>query len=430
MSKILWQKTYQFIVLPLMFIIVHLVAIFSKNIREGLFPRRKTILEMQKWLEKNKNKNNYVLFHAASLGEFEHIKPLLIKLKEKYQTTNVLTFFSPSGYKNVKDTPGLDFYLYMPFDFPSHWKKLYKILEPKILIISKHDVWPMQIWQAKQMNIHTFLVNASLPEKSSRTKPLIKNFQKHVYRDFSKIFTISEEDGTRFSKHYPRCSVKVIGDTKYDQVSIRKTEAKKKNLLPESWYKNKWIYLAGSIWPEDEKQIMNGLINLLTNFDNVNLIIAPHEPNKKFIHLIETKLSQWGIIKFTQIKEISTERVLLIDTIGQLADLYQYAHAAYVGGSFKQGIHNVMEPAIYGIPVIYGPIHENSYEAICLAKSEGGIIIEDESRFTERVNSLVKNNSYREKIGENAFAYVQKNIGATDKIIKNWDSLLNNDSLQ
>ena len=203
MYKSLWQKTYILLILPIIFILVHIAAIFSKQVREGLFPRRKSILKLEQWL-KNQNANReYVLFHAASMGEFEHIKPLLFKMKEKYNTTNVLTFFSPSGYKHVKDTPGLDFYLYMPFDFFSHWKKLYEALKPKLLIISKHDVWPNQIWQANTMKIPIYLVNASLPEKSSRTRPLIQNFLKHVYRDFTKIFTISEDDGLRFSQHYP-----------------------------------------------------------------------------------------------------------------------------------------------------------------------------------------------------------------------------------
>ena len=424
MSKIIWEKIYSFIILPLMFLVVHLAAVFSKQVREGLFPRRKSIAELEKWLDDKDKSKKFVLFHAASMGEFEHIKPLLFNLKEKYGTINILTFFSPSGYKHVKDTPGLDFFLYMPFDFSWHWRKLYKILNPSLLIISKHDVWPMQIWQAKEMDIPIYLVNASLPEKSSRTRPFIKSFLKHVYRDFSKIFTISEEDAQRFSEHYPRCSVQVMGDTKYDQVMLRRNEALKKEILPENWYKDKWIFLAGSIWPEGEKQLMPGLMNLIEKNEHVNLIIVPHEPTEKFVSDFEEKLSKWGVRRLTQHKNDFTERILIVDTIGQLADLYQYASAAYVGGSFKQGVHNVMEPAIYGIPVMFGPVHENSYEAIQLAKSEGGIVFENENQAKEILAKLISDESFRESTGKKALDMAQNNIGATEKILDYWKSLL------
>jgi 3-deoxy-D-manno-octulosonic-acid transferase len=423
MSKFIWQKIYVFLILPFIFITVHIVAIFSKQVREGLFPRRKSIAALKQWLGDKDEKKQFVLFHAASMGEFEHIKPLLYRLKQTYNTTNVLTFFSPSGYKHVKNTLGLDFFLYMPFDFSSHWKKLYSLLNPSLLIISKHDVWPMQIWQAKEMNIPIYLVNASLPEKSSRTRPFIKGFLKHVYRDFSKIFTISEEDAQRFSKHYPKCFVQVMGDTKYDQVMLRRNEALNKEILPKNWYKEKWIFLAGSIWPEGEKQLMPGLINLIEKNENVNLIIVPHEPTEKFVSDLENKLSKWGVKRLTKINGEFTERVLIVDTIGQLADLYQYANAAYVGGGFKQGVHNVMEPAIYGIPVIYGPVHENSYEAIQLAKSEGGIIIENENQARDVLKRLYNDESFRAATGKKALALAQKNIGATDKILEQWKAV-------
>lgn len=424
MSKSIWKILYTYVILPVIFIGVHLISLFSKQVREGLFPRRKSVAKLQSWLNQHDELKKIILFHAASMGEFEHIKPLLFSLKEKYGTVNILTFFSPSGYKHVKDTPGLDFFLYMPFDFSSHWKKLYKILSPSILVISKHDVWPMQIWQAKDMKIPIYLVNGSLPEKSSRSRPIIKSFLKHVYRDFSKIFTISEEDAQRFSKHYPKCSVQVMGDTKYDQVMLRKKEALKKDILPMAWYQDKWIFLAGSIWPEGEKQLMPGLINLIKKNEKVNLIIVPHEPTEKFISNFELKLSNWGVKRFTKISGDFTERVLIVDTIGQLADLYQYANAAYVGGSFKQGVHNVMEPAIYGIPVMFGPVHENSYEAIHLAKSQGGIVFENEIQATEILEKLFDDEVFRQKTGKKALEMAQNNIGATDKILTYWNSIL------
>ena len=205
---------------------------------------------------------------------------------------------------------------------------------------------------------------------------------------------------------------------------LRKNEALKKKILSESWYKNKWIFLAGSIWPEGEKHLMPGLIHLVAKNENVNLIIVPHEPTEKFIGGFEEKLSSWGVKRFSQLSGEFNERVLVVDTIGQLADLYQYASAAYVGGSFKQGVHNVMEPAIYGIPVLFGPVHNNSYEAIQLAKSEGGIVFENETQAEKILEKLITDESFRKSTGKKAMDMAQNNIGATDKILKYWESIL------
>jgi len=329
MDKIIWQFTYSFFVLPAIFVIVHIVSLFSKQIRRGLFPRRHSIKNLADWLLSNKGNGKRVLIHAASLGEFEHIKPLLHKLKENYSTTNIVTFFSPSGYKNVKHTPGLDHYIYMPFDFRFEWRNLYSILKPDVLIISKHDVWPNQIWQAQKMKIPVYLVNASLPDNSSRTKPVIKRFLKHVYTDFQEIYAISEDDMLRFKTHYPRCRVRVVGDTKYDQVTIRKIEALKNEMLPKQWVNKRWIFLAGSIWPEDQKHLIPAFKNLLAQFEKLSLILVPHEPEKKNINFLKTEFLEWGVRCYSEKEKLNSERILIVDKIGPLADLYQYAQAAW-----------------------------------------------------------------------------------------------------
>ena len=159
---------------------------------------------------------------------------------------------------------------------------------------------------------------------------------------------------------------------------------------------------------------------------NVNLIIVPHEPTEKFVSEFEEQFSQWGTKRFTRLNGEFTERVIIVDTIGQLAALYQYASVAYVGGSFKQGIHNVMEPAIYGIPVLYGPVHENSYEAIQLSKSGGGIVFANESQANDILFKLFNDESFRKLTGNKAMELAQKNIGATEKIIDEWKSIIKN----
>jgi len=334
MKKSIWKLFYRIILLPLAFGFAHILSIFSKKIRDGLYPRRRTIYNLRNWSNKTQLKGKRILFHAASLGEFEHIRPLIQKLKEEYKTVNILTLFSPSGYKNISSSPNLDYFMYMPFDFGFLWKKLYKIIQPDLLVISKHDVWPMQVWQAKRMEIPIYLVNASLAENSSRTKPFVKSFQKYIYRDFTDILAISEDDAGRFSIHYPKCQVKVVGDTKYDQVVFRKKATHEKKLISDKWAINNWIFIAGSIWPEDEAKIFPGFKRILDKAKNFRLIIAPHEPKEEVVKSFERIFSKWETVRFTQIENTTTERVIIINTIGHLADLYKYATAAYVGGSF------------------------------------------------------------------------------------------------
>jgi 3-deoxy-D-manno-octulosonic-acid transferase len=218
--------------MPVILIVAHVFALFSKKIRNGLFPRYSTISLLKRWTQEQSTKQKRILFHAASLGEFEHIKPLLQELKEKYNTLNVVTFFSPSGYNHVKKFEGLDFHMYMPIDRATNWNALHSLLKPSLVVIAKHDVWPAQIWTARENGIPIFLVNASLPANSSRTKLFVKQFLSHVYSDFNTIFSISKDDAQRFSHYFPNCTVEVIGDTKYDQVVLRKRTALKQYLIP------------------------------------------------------------------------------------------------------------------------------------------------------------------------------------------------------
>jgi 3-deoxy-D-manno-octulosonic-acid transferase len=349
--KKLWQVIYYFWVNPGIVVGAHVMALFFRKVRKGLLPRYSTIKRLQKWMETKSPTGKRVLFHTASLGEFEHIRPVLHALKDNYQTINIVTFFSPSGYENVRQSKDLDFHFYLPFDHPYNWEKIYKIIKPALIIIAKHDVWPGQVWTAHNHNLPIYLINASLSAKSSRTRWGVKSFLKHVYRDFTGIFAISDEDTKRFTVHYPRCHVEMVGDTKYDQVVLRRRHAREQNLLPKKWTDSQWIFMAGSIWPEDEEQIFPALIQMLEEEKNLRLVLVPHQPEPKAITRIEEIFDKWGIQLFSKRDKLNDEKILIVDAVGYLAGLYNYAQAAYLGGSFQQGIHNVMEPAIFGIPV-------------------------------------------------------------------------------
>jgi 3-deoxy-D-manno-octulosonic-acid transferase len=263
-----------------------------------------------------------------------------------------------------------------------------------------------------------------LSAKSSRTRWGVKSFLKHVYRDFTAICAISDDDAKRFSIHYPRCHVELVGDTKYDQVVLRRKVAREQELLPKNWTDGQWIFMAGSIWPEDEEQILPTLKKILEEESTIRLVLIPHQPKSRAINRIEETFYKWGVQLFSRRENLGNEKVLIVDAVGYLAGLYHHAHAAYVGGSFHQGIHNVMEPAIFGIPVFYGPAHENSYEAIQLAKDNGGIVIRDSKEMYQEIRDIFNNENKRTELGRKAEKFATRNVGATKLLLSRWEYLL------
>jgi 3-deoxy-D-manno-octulosonic-acid transferase len=415
---------YRIFIFPSIFCLFALIAIFSEKVRRGFVPRYKIISSLKKWYSKNQPLDKVILYHAASLGEFEHIKPLFLKLKENYHTINIVTLFSPSGYDHARDVHGVDLVLYMPFDTFRSWRKIYDLIRPIVIIISKHDVWPAQLWCAHRYHIPVFLVNASLAKNSSRLRPGIRYFLKNIYQSFTHIHAISQEDAERFSKYFGLKRISVVGDTKHDQVISRKISGRTDELIDSNWYQNKWIFIGGSVWPQDLDHLIPACIKLLKLNKNIRIILAPHQPEEKIITTIIDAFNIWGVARFSDKIVLKDTRVLIIDCIGKLATIYKYAQVAYVGGSFSQGVHNVMEAAIYGIPTLYGPVHQNSYEALRLNKNSGGIVINTSEELFQCLYKFYQNNNERKNIGHKALEFVQENAGATERIIKELRSYL------
>lgn len=422
MNKIFWVALYRILIFPSIFIGAHVIGLFSPKIREVLRAKYGLIRELRKWSEDHPEcRKNIILFHAASLGEFEHIRPVLYDLKNRYNTNNIVTFFSPSGFNNVKTGNGLDHYCYMPFDMISQWRKIYNILRPVMVVVAKHDVWPAQIWTAGRLNIPTYLINASLSEKSTRSKFIFGRILSVVYREFKTIMTISEEDTQRFRKSFTGLRLSVTGDTKYDQVLLRREKAKQNPLLDQNWRNASKIFVAGSIWPEDENYLIPAIQKIMAKHEELKIILVPHQPTRPAITNLKRRFKEYSPVQFSALqKKNPRSRVLIVDQIGFLAGLYDFADIAYVGGSFKQGIHNAMEPAIYGIPVVYGPVHTNSYEAIKLLEAGGAIQVSNQQDIEETISQLLADKDQASQIGQLGQAYALSNTGATQKLLNIW----------
>jgi 3-deoxy-D-manno-octulosonic-acid transferase len=259
-----------------------------------------------------------------------------------------------------------------------------------------------------------------MKKSSVRALPIIRSFHKILFGDVSKILTVSESDAEAFKIFNCKDEqVKVVGDTRFDRVYQKSVVALDKKLIQQSILKGKKILVAGSTWEQDEEIILPAFIKLTKYEKDVMLIIAPHEPTLLNLEKIENELADiLKTIRFSHLNSYTDERVIIIDSIGILLTLYTYADVAFVGGSFKQNIHNVSEAAVYGIPVMFGPKINNSQEAIELQKRGGGLMVRGKREAYRRMRSLFSDKELIETRGKISMEYVQENIGATDKIIE------------
>jgi 3-deoxy-D-manno-octulosonic-acid transferase len=249
---------------------------------------------------------------------------------------------------------------------------------------------------------------------------LLKNFHRLLFNNFVSILTVSPKDADAFALFgLTHPSVEAIGDTRYDQVWQRSSDAKKRHLFPPAILKGKKVLLAGSTWPEDEEVVIPSIKKILQYDSNVLVILVPHEPTEDALEDIEYAFgSKPRTIRFSNLNDYSNEHIIIVDSIGILMTLYQYANVAYVGGSFRQGIHNVLEPAVYGIPVVFGPKHTNSQEAMELAQRGGGFIVNDQQECYRTLRTLLDDEIANSAAGKQALMLVEENIGATERFIQ------------
>lgn len=424
MGKIIYIL-YNIFFLPLFISGFRTGALFNAKIREGATGRKK-----QKQLLKTKSFNipdhrTRILFHCTSVGEWEQAAPILEELKKDNPGIfTMVSFFSPSGYHFVKQHPGIDLKVYLPLDHRHKMKRFLSFMKPDLIVISKFDVWPNFLVLAHRMNIPVVLTAATLSADSGRDKGISKILNQFVYKHFDFIFPISGDDLQRFLLLYPFPEkMLVTGDTRFDQVYRKGKKAMEAENVPVflNPADNDWIFIAGSIWPADEKHLFPALIEVMQRYPNVRVILVPHELQETHLSSIEQTFIKAGLEteRYTnfQTKQGTEKRVAIIDTIGMLARLYKQSKAAYVGGSFDSGVHNVMEPSVFGQPVIFGPRHLNSYEALQLIKAGSAFCVRNAEEIKSRITDFVRNECFRDNSGMAAIELMEANLGATEKIV-------------
>jgi 3-deoxy-D-manno-octulosonic-acid transferase len=354
----------------------------------------------------------YVWIHCSSLGEFEQGRPVIEAIKKDHpELSIVLTFFSPSGYENRKDYPEADYVCYLPVDFKSNARDFIGMVNPEFVVFVKYEFWFNYISELHQRQIPLYIISAIFRPGQHFFK-WYGSFFRDMLRKIEIIF-VQDQRSVDLLEGIGIKSVVLSGDTRFDRVvKIAGTAVDIPRL--EQFRGNEKLFLAGSSWRRDEE-----IITQYIRKDPLRMkwVFAPHEIDKPNIDRLE-KLIDEKVVRFSQFTQQSADaRVLIMDNIGMLSSAYKYAHIAEVGGGFGSGIHNILEPACWRIPVLFGPNHEDYKEAVDLLGEKGAMTFDSFEGFSEIVDKLLSDENYYLNSAGRAGDYIAKNTGATARIL-------------
>lgn len=361
-----------------------------------------------------------IWIHVSS-GEIEYAKSITRKLKKQYPEQPLLmTYFSPSAKRLFKDLEGVDHLMPLPWDLTDEVQKFLNFFKPKMLLIARTDLWPTFLTETKQRKIPILLFSATYSTSQVQKRFLSKWLLQWSLNQLTDIFVVAKEDATNLSSLVSQPKITIAGDSRFDQVFYRLSRASqtlKKNLTPDQ---NEKVFIAGSTWPEDEAV-------LLQNFEQMqqlgwSLILVPHETSSAHLQKIESQLESLCLRskRYSQAESWIKNEVLIVDQVGLLAELYQWASLAFVGGSFRAKIHSVMEPLATGLPVLVGPFHTNNREAVQFQqiKLKNEIpLVQSFSNANQMMLLIQRCDHFNLGIKTEVQSLVQKHQGASQKVI-------------
>ena len=401
---------YNLVVLFARFIL-RIIAPFNKKIGLFIDGRKSTFQKIEKEITLD---DKVVWIHVASLGEFEQGRPIIEAIKEKHPAYKiVVSFFSPSGYEVRKNYSQADVVCYLPLDTKRSAKKFIELTHPEIAIFVKYEFWPNFIRELKNKQIETILVSGIFRESQTFFKPIGSWMRKSI-ASFS-FFFVQDKNSKQLLNSINIDRVKISGDTRFDRVHAINSQDNKLDFMSD-FKQDRLLFVAGSTWKEDENFIVEYINNC--KIDGVKFVIAPHNMKVDEIDSLKKSIQKNTVLYSRKdIDDVTNAEVLIIDTIGLLTKIYSYADIAYVGGGFATGLHNVLEPATFGLPVIIGPQYDKFKEAVDLVKNKGCIVVNDNSEFKKTVDALFLDSIYRLEKGQIAGNYILNNVGATSMIM-------------
>jgi 3-deoxy-D-manno-octulosonic-acid transferase len=404
---------------PLAAALAHASAAFLPKMRAALAGRRGY---RARWAALGRDLNaRPVWFHVASVGEFEQARPVISALeRDRPDVPVVLTFSSPSGYhfaqrKERVGAGSIRFIDYLPLDHAGAMRFCLRCARPRALVLVKFDIWPNLVWETSDLGIPILLIDATLSASSRRRRGVGQWLYRDVYRRIDRILAISDADAKRFATAAPgHGGITVTGDTRFDRV-MERWRARREQAAGLAADGARTL-IAGSTWPPDEARLLPAAARLLAEHPALRLVVVPHEPTPVHVE----RLRRWAATHGFPASAASEgapghARVVIVDVVGILAEAYRLAEAAYVGGGFTTGVHSVIEPAIAGIPVLFGPRHDNSFEALQLVACGAAAAVRTAEDVHGAFARYLADEGARRGAGQAARAYVESQLGATEK---------------
>jgi 3-deoxy-D-manno-octulosonic-acid transferase len=391
--------------------VLKLLALFSPKMKLFVNGRKAVFPSLRSKIGLN---DKTIWFHAASLGEFEQGLPVMEKIKVQFPNHKiVVSFFSPSGFEVRKNNMIADVTVYLPLDTKSNAKQFINIVHPDLVFFIKYEYWPNYLNELKKANIKTYLISGIFRKNQAFFK-WYGSFYRNALKTFHYFF-VQNDSSKKLVQSIGFNNVKVSGDTRFDRV-VSILERDNSLDFIEQFKNNQTTIVIGSSWPKDE----NFLINYINNAnDNVKFIIAPHNIKSEQIANLKSQISKSTVLfSEKENKNLSEFQVFIIDTIGILTKIYSYADIAYVGGGFgNPGVHNILEPATFGVPIVVGPNYSHFAEAIALVNMKGCISISNQNELNNAFSLLLNNEDERFEKGHICETFVQMNKGATTLIL-------------
>ena len=414
---------YNGLIYPLVFFFALIGSLFSKKLRESVMGRFQSRSILKQYLNKNKVNSDIYWFHASSLGEFYQVKTLIEEIKHIQDNVICLvSFSSPSGFEHAK-SDAMDLKFYIPFDFPWTINGVLDLLSPKKVIFASYDLWPNLVWISKSKGIHVNLFSVRIKENSLKTMYLIKHVYRLLYSHLSSIYTISERDMKGMCDLLGDAQgpmLRVMGNPRYDLVMRDAVGFREKDF--EDIQDRDLRIIIGSAHEQEESYLIPALVQLMNLNPKLKVLYAPHEPSKRAISSIKKKFHDSGYVGVVFKKKsdlaLPSERLVILGVVGVLSKLYWQCRIAYVGGGHSTGVHNVMEPAVARLPVLFGPKHHNSHEAGELLLNSGGFCVGDKEEFLSITKKLISDENYYKITSLSASDVIYKNKGATSEIVR------------
>lgn len=418
MVESLYNILYNAIIVPLLYMLYAGGSLFLPKLKAKIHG------EVPSWSKVPTKKSGVrrILFHAASVGEFEQCKPIIELLKQQHPATEVIvSFSSPSAYKTQQQYKWADAIVYAPFDSSLRVKQFLLITNPDCIVVDRYDLWWNFTRLTKQLQIPIHLINATYPSSLLWKYPFFRTYITLLLNRCTTITPINDYNKQKFNKLLGNTTVlfDALPDSRYDRLSSMLNTTLQQQIqqvLPQ-WFTERFptIIVIGSSWKEDEDVILQELQSFQQQFNTIGVILVPHEPTPETIQQLLKSITHACILSNPDQTESNT---IIVDSVGKLLMIYSVASAAYIGGGFGAGVHSVTEAAVYGIPVSCGPNIARNLSAIELQQRNGLVVCTTAQEFKTWLQTCVLNESTRQVIGSANREYILQQIGSSQKLLE------------